>query len=186
MCSFKICIREKRADDSERAERKNPGIYALLNETMLLFTLPINFYPLICFSQYALFLLVIWYARNRFNKSLYIIEMFVENLRLILQLQKQSLHKIIRQFFFCFWIALVFSSIHKIQKQIHQWMKFFFLSKFQKTCIYFTSKSAKKSDAFPCRKAAEKSLLQPKKNEKKKFLRQTNRELNRAKYQNVF
>lgn len=108
MCSFKICIREKRADDSERAERKNPGIYALLNETMLLFTLPINFYPLICFSQYALFLLVIWYARNRFNKSLYIIEMFVENLRLILQLQKQSLHKIIRQFFFCSWIALFF------------------------------------------------------------------------------
>lgn len=167
MCSFKICIREKRADDSERAERKNPGIYALLNETMLLFTLPINFYPLICFSQYALFLLVIWYARNRFNKSLYIIEMFVENLRLILQLQKQSLHKIIRQFFFCYWIALFFPVFTKSKnKFINEW-NFFFFSKFQKTCIYFTSKSAKKSDAFPCRKAAEKSLLQPKKMRKK-------------------
>lgn len=167
MCSFKICIREKRADDSERAERKNPGIYALLNETMLLFTLPINFYPLICFSQYALFLLVIWYARNRFNKSLYIIEMFVENLRLILQLQKQSLHKIIRQFFFCYWIALVFSSIHKIQKQIHQWMKFFFLLKISENLHLLHFKIGSKSDAFPCRKAAEKSLLQPKKMRKK-------------------
>lgn len=166
MCSFKICIREKRADDSERAERKNPGIYALLNETMLLFTLPINFYPLICFSQYALFLLVIWYARNRFNKSLYIIEMFVENLRLILQLQKQSLHKIIRQFFFCFWIALVFSSIHKIQKQIHQWMKFFFLSKFQKTCIYFTSKSAQNQTPFHAGKQPRKVYFSQKKWEK--------------------
>lgn len=63
--------------------------------------------------------------------------------------------------------------------------EFFFLSKFQKTCIYFTSKSAKKSDAFPCRKAAEKSLLSQK-NEKKISSSKQNRELNRAKYQNVF
>lgn len=184
MCSFKICIREKRADDSERAERKNPGIYALLNETMLLFTLPINFYPLICFCECALFLLVISYARNRFNKSLYIIEMFVENLRLILQLQKQSLHKIIRQFFFCSWIAL-FSSIHKIQKQIHQWMNFFFSQNFRKLAFTSLQNRLKNQTPFHAGKQPKKVYL-AKKNEKKISSSKQNRELNRAKYQNVF
>lgn len=166
MCSFKICIREKRADDSERAERKNPGIYALLNETMLLFTLPINFYPLICFSQYALFLLVIWYARNRFNKSLYIIEMFVENLRLILQLQKQSLHKIIRQFFFCFWIALFFPVFTKSKnKFINEW-NFFFSQNFRKLAFTSLQNRLKNQTPFHAGKQPRKVYFSQKKWEK--------------------